>query len=402
MKNARSRLFLTVLTISTFGCSETVEVRYVHPRRQDLASHLTTNGRIEASNDSALYAETTGRIAQLAVKEGNRVRQGDLVATIDDREARASLEQAEARVAAARAQLATVEKGGSPAQTAELKDQLDRARRKREKLQQDVDALGRLVEQQAVPATQLEAARRELADTQSEIALLETKLEVRISADERAQAEASVREAQAAVTLARQKAGSASLRSPIAGVVYSIPVRSGAFIGPGALVARVGVVDPARVLIFVDEPELGRLQLGEKVTLTADAHPGQQWECEVDRLPSEVVALETRRVGEAWCTAGNADGKLIPNLTVNARILTGLSPNALTLPREAIVRENGQTLVWVVNEQQIVERRPVILGLSSATQVEVSGGVAESDRVLLPGTQPLVAGQTVRAVESSI
>jgi HlyD family secretion protein len=123
------------------------------------------------------------------------------------------------------------------------------------------------------------------------------------------------------------------------------------------LLARVGEVDPARVLIFVDEPELGRVKLGDRVTLLADAYPGQEWECQADRLPAGVVALETRRVGEVRCTVENRDGKLIPNLTVNVRILSATAENVLTLPREAVFRQDGQTFVWVANAGDVVERR---------------------------------------------
>jgi multidrug efflux pump subunit AcrA (membrane-fusion protein) len=73
--------------------------------------------------------------------------------------------------------------------------------------------------------------------------------------------------------------------------------------------------------------------------------------------------------------------------------------NALALPREAALREGGQTFVWVVNDSSQAERREIELGVASASRVEIRSGLSESDRVLLPGRQVLTAGQDVRLLE---
>jgi multidrug efflux pump subunit AcrA (membrane-fusion protein) len=152
------------------------------------------------------------------------------------------------------------------------------------------------------------------------------------------------------------------------------------------------------VLIYIDEPELGRVKLGAPVRITSDAYPERHWECQVDRLPAEVVALDTRRVGEVHCSVDDAD-ELIPNLRVSVNIESAAAKNALAVPREAIFRDNGRTSVWVVNGTGQAERREVGLGAASASRVEIRSGLSESDRVLLPGQQVLTAGETVRLAE---
>jgi HlyD family secretion protein len=77
-------------------------------------------------------------------------------------------------------------------------------------------------------------------------------------------------------------------------------------------------VDRVRVLIFVDEPELGRVEMGDRVIVTSDGFPGEEWECAIDRLAVSVVSLETRRVGQLGCTVENSERTLIPRRSVEA------------------------------------------------------------------------------------
>jgi multidrug efflux pump subunit AcrA (membrane-fusion protein) len=104
----------------------------------------------------------------------------------------------------------------------------------------------------------------------------------------------------------------------------------------------------------------------------------------------------TRSVGEVLCTVDNPGRRLLPNVTVNVEIRTGESPNALTIPRDAVVQEGRQSFVLVVDEKGVIARRPVRLGLHDAGRVEVLEGLADNQIVLLPGDHVFSLGQLVR------
>jgi multidrug efflux pump subunit AcrA (membrane-fusion protein) len=383
----------------SYGCSEPPAVAFVHPQRQDLVSYVTTNGQVDAGERAEVYAETTGRIVKVDVKEGQPVARGEALLTIDDRAAREELAQAQAQLDASRAELQGLEQGGTPAEIAELESELAAAKRSHEQLEKDVQALGRLVEKQAAPRVELDAARRQWKEAGAKADLLEEKLAVRFAPHDKERAKARVRAAEAAVALAMQKVGSASVAAPLAGVVYSLPVRQGAYVSPGTLVARVGKLGRVDVAIYVDEPELGRVKLSAPVRIRSDAYPEKHWECRIDRLPAEVVALDTRRVGELHCRVEDA-GELIPNLRVSVEIESDSAANVLTLPREATFRDGNRTLVWLVNQNGQAEQREVEPGVASASRVEIRSGLSESDRVLLPGQQALTEGRTVRLADN--
>lgn len=385
---------LFAIGCALYGCAEPPSVAYVQPQREDLVSYVTTNGQVEAGDRAEIFAETTGPVVALAVSEGQRVRKGQKLLTIDDRAARQELKRAQAQREAARAELNGVEQGG-PTETVELEIELAAAKRSLEQLEKDVQSLERLVEKQAAPQIELDAARREWKTTAGRVELLEKKLATRFAPHQKESALARLHETEAAVALAEQKVGSAAVAAPLDGVVYSLAVRLGTYVNPGMLVARVGTVGQVDVVIYVDEPELGRVKFDAPVRMTSDAFPQKQWECRVDRLPAEVVALDTRRVGEVHCTVADAE-ELIPNLRVSVEIESASVSNALTLPREAIVRDGNRSSVWTVNENGEAERREVELGIASASRVEVRSGLSEPDRILLPGQQALVEGQAIR------
>jgi HlyD family secretion protein len=392
---ARATLALLAASLVISGCAEPLSVAYVQPQREDLVSYVTTNGQVEAGDRAEIFAEATGPVVSVAVEEGQRVRRGDKLLSIDDRAARQELNQAQARQQAARAELSGIEQGGGPTQTAELENELATAKRSAEQLEKDVQSLERLVEKHAAPRVELDAARRELQETAGKVEVLEKKLSKRFAPHQKESAEARLREAEAAVALAKQKAGSATVTAPLDGVVYSLAVRPGTYVNTGTLLARVGKLGQVDVLIYVDEPELGRVKLDAPVRITSDAYPQKSWECRIDRLPPEVVALDTRRVREVHCAVDGAE-ELIPNLRVSVEIESASASNALTLPREAVVRDGNRPSVWIVNETGAAERREVELGIASANRVEIRSGLTESDRVLLVGQQALTPGQAVR------
>src|SRR5208282_4928277 len=101
------------------------------------------------------------------------------------------------------------------------------------------------------------------------------------------------------------------------------------------------------------EPDLGRVARSMPVAITWDALPGKQWKGTVDRTPTQIVALGTRQVGEVLCLIDNREGELLPGTNVNVEILSKLVNGALTIPKEAIQHQDGQTGVFVLNGQAV-------------------------------------------------
>jgi HlyD family secretion protein len=149
-----------------------------------------------------------------------------------------------------------------------------------------------------------------------------------------------------------------------------------------------------RVRVYVDEPELGRVEVGESVRITWDALAGRDWTGKVERKPIEVVALGSRQVGEVLCTVDNPNRDLTPGTNINAFILTKVAHDVLSIPKSTVRRDHGAG-VYVLQPDNTVKWRAVQTGVSDALRVEVTGGLTEGDRVAQPTDIPIKDGMPV-------
>jgi RND family efflux transporter MFP subunit len=208
-------------------------------------------------------------------------------------------------------------------------------------------------------------------------------------------AEARVEAARAALNLAEFRIRSTTVVAPHNGVAYSIAVRVGDHVSRGDVLARVGDVARIRVRVFVDEPDLGRVAMGQTVLLSWDGLPGREWRGAVERLPAEVKDLDSRTVGEVACTVENPSGELLPSMNLNVEIVTESKAAVLAVPREAVIGAGANQSVFLVRDGTLV-RQAVQTGILSPTRAEIAQGVSEGDAVALTGDVPLEDGMRVR------
>jgi len=363
--------------------------------RADVEQILTTNGRIEAAKRYNLYAETSGAVARVPVAVGENVDRGQAVAIIDDATGKSELAQAQARLRAARADRAALDRGPDAVRRAELQSELDELDARERSLREDLAQTERLIAKNAAPLVEKQRIERELAEIERARKSTREQLELRVSTEQAEAAEARVAEAGAAVRAAERRAAASVVRSPIDGRLYSLGVWQGDYVTPGVLVARVAGDEAVQAVIYVDEPELGRVSIGDPVTLTADAFPGRSWSCKIDRLPTEVVEQGTRRVGEVRCSVVGETANLLPNLTVDVAIRTARAENAPTLPRASVFREEGVEYVWTRDGEGLAQRVTVETGVRGPERVEIVSGLAVGDQALLPGPGGLEEGHRV-------
>lgn len=373
------------------------EVPFTKVKRETLVSTLVTNGKVEPLEWVEIRAEHGGIVDRVLVEVGQPVSRGAGLIQLNADTARTELTAAEARVTQARAELEVLHRGGRAAELAEIESALSRARSDSEIAGRDVESLRRLVEKQAATRQDLDQATQRLERAQAEIRSLERKRAALVSDTDRTAAQARLREAEASVELARSRIADASIRSPIAGVVYEKDVRLGSYLSPGDPVAKVGQIDKVRVRVYVDEPELGRVAQGLPVTITWDALPSRKWTGAVERMPTGIVAQGTRQVGEVICIIENPNRDLLPGTNINAEIRSRVVENALTVPREALRRRSQQAGVFVLQGDKIAWRN-VTLGPSSITRAQVLNGLGEGDAVALPSDAPLQEGLAVQPV----
>ncbi len=395
----RKLLWLSIPALALLGwllarSSTPPEIPFTKATRETLVSTLNTNGKVEPEKSASVRAVGSGAIEAIHVERGQTVVQGQLLVTLNSRQAKTELSSAQSKIAQATADLETVSSGGRAAEQAEIESGLARAHADLANARREHEALQRLVEKKAATQAELTAARQAVQRAELQIQALELKRSSLVTEPDRKAAHARLQEAQNGASAAMQRIAMAQVRSPMAGVVYSLEVRPGAYVNPGDLIAQVGRLSQLRVIVYVDEPELGRVQKGMPVTITWDALPGRQWKGTVEKAPLQVVALGTRQVGEVICTIENPDFSLIPGTNINAEIRSAVVENAVTLPKEALRRQGDETGVLKLEGNKVVWRK-VRIGASSVTRVQILEGVSEGDALALPVERQLRTGDEV-------
>ena len=373
------------------------EVPFVKVKREAIVSTLNTNGKVEPIQWASARAERAGVIKRVLIQRGQQVRKGAALVELDTRDASAQLENAEAQIQQAKAQLRLLDQGGPSVERAQIEGDIERAKLDLQVAQKEHASLQRLAAKQAATQVEVNAARQRADQLQLQIQALEQRRAALVAPPDKEIAQAKLEQAETAARLARANLALSTVSAPIDGIVYQFDLRIGSFVNAGDLIANIGRLDRVRVVVYVDEPELGRVHEGQPVVITWDAMPDRQWKGVVDKLPTQVVPLGSRQVGEVSCLIENPDHDLLPGTNINAEIQSSVVPNALTVPRVALRREGSQTGVLVLSGDHVTWRT-VKLGVSSYTKSQVLSGLAESDPIALPTEKPIKDGSKVDPV----
>jgi HlyD family secretion protein len=370
---------------------DSIPVRIAHVQQGQIRSLISTNGKIEPVQNFEAHAPLTTTVKSVLVKESQPVKKGQLLVTLDDADARTQAARALTQLKAALAEVNAMERGGSQEEVLSLNAQLVKARGDREAAQHSLDSLKRLQKQGSASAGEVRGAENALAQAEAQLNLIQQKQTKRYSQPEVARVEAQRREAQAAYDAAQDILAKSNVRAPFDGIVYSLPVRQGAFVTSGDLMLQLADLRKVQVRAFVDEPDVGKLSPGNAIEITWDAVPGRVWQATVNAIPSTVKLHGSRNVGETISIVDNKDMKLLPNINVGVTIATAQRDNALVVPREAVRMDDSKPYVLQVIGRQL-KRKDVETSISNLTQVEITRGLALNDTVAISSSNGKTIG----------
>ncbi len=403
MKRYWLLLLLPVLLFVWWGLGRSESAAVIHfssLARTSIESTVSTNGKVEPAEWAAARAETAGVVRRLAVQRGQQVAAGQTLVELDTTAARSDLLGALAKEQEAQAESATLGQGGKSSTIASLDDSIASAREAIGVAQRHYEALQRLAAQQAATKLQVQDAKDALERAKLQLKSSENQKRTLVTSTDKTVAEAKLHDAQSAVALARHRLVLGTVAAPVAGTLYQFDLKLGAYLQLGDLVGLIGNLDQVKVTVYVDEPDLGRVGLNMPVTITWDARPGQKWHGHVNKLPTEVIALGTRTVGEVTTVVDNPGHDLLPGVTVNALIVSKVVNGALAMPKAALRSFRGTTGAFKLTGNTVTWA-PITTGISDVNNVQVTSGLTANDkvadRVVQPTDAELKSGMRVTA-----
>jgi HlyD family secretion protein len=378
-------IFLTVLVlafiIARSWTRDVTEIKAEAVSRQNLVSSVSTNGKVEPIDEFQAYAPIAGVIAKVYVQVLQKVKVGDLLLKMDDSDAVAKLATANATLRTAEATLHDMEQGGSQEEHIALTGDLSRTQLEQQQATKNLAALKQLEQKGAASPSEVAAAEQRLQAANSSLQGVQLRSTQRYSSADKVRIEAQVADARAAVAAAESSYAAFNIRTPQAGTVYSIPVSTYDFVPAGETLVAVADLNKIQVHAYFDEPEIGKLAVGQAVKIVWDAKPNQTWHGHISIAPTTVITYGTRNVGECIITVDDARGDLLPNTNVVVTVTIAQRTNVLSIPREALHTEGGNFVYRVVGNRLV--RTPVQIGILNLTRVEINGGLTEKDTVAL-------------------
>ena len=355
----------------------TVEAARAMPATSAGASVLDATGYVTARRQATVSAKITGKVREVRIEEGQRVEAGEILATLDDSEARVEVELRRAQVASAQAQ--QVEAEASSANAA-----------REYKRQQDLEKL-KLTSASALDAarTQAEASRARASSQKS-----------------------AVRVAQESLNAAQVQLDNTVVRAPFAGVVTVKAAQPGEMISPvsaggGSIRTGIGTIvdmDSLEIQVDVSEAYINRVQPGQRVEAVLNAYP--DW-----RIPAEVIAIvptadRSKATVKVRIALGTKDARIVPEMGVRVAFLESNPvagdapppPRGVLVPADAIRQDGGKDVVFLLRDGR-AERRAVTLGGSLGESRQVQAGVSVGDSVIVTAPETLKDGDAVVARE---
>lgn len=360
---------------------------------------LVFSARVASASRVEVGSTLTGRVEQVAVREGDEVRRGDVLLRLESEELRAVLAQAQANERQAAARLAGLRSTGRSAVQAGVAQAESVLRAAAADLQRTQDLVARGFLSQA----RLDEAQRALAVAQAQRD--SAAAQAGANADggtDIAQAQAQLTLAQAAAAAARTRLEQAQIVAPADARVLLRQAEPGQIVQPGRALLTLALASPVELVGQVDERYLEQLQPGQAATVRADAFAQSPFPARVRQI-APLVDAQRGAVEIKLALPGAAPPFLREDMTLSVEVATGRRERALVLPMEALEggRDGPGATVRVLRDGR-VERRAVKLGLATLDAAEVTEGLAAGDVVLLGGTtSPGARARADTAAEAS-
>lgn len=336
-------------------------VRTYKLRRRDFQDPLSVMGTIKGRLEINLKCEINGVVNAINFREGEKIKKGDVIVALDDKDGRLRLEYNQSKLKAAQAAY--------------------ESSKKKQEIYQGLYDAGAIIK-----------AKLEESNLNTE--------NVRLQAET----------VKAEVKLAESELAKTELRSPRSGIMGSRDVEIGEFITPNDKVASLIVTDEVYVEVGIIERDINKIKLGQKAQVNVDAYPGKDFIGEVDNI-SPLVEGRSRTL-TIKIKVPNPQGLLLPGMFTRCQILLVEFKNVIIIPGDSLITLTpGAYLVPVVglgihSQSDIesgaklgkIELRSVVVGYQSTDYVYVSSGLDEDDLVIIEAQGELQKGAKAKVV----
>lgn len=380
-----SHVFIVAIGVAVLAVLGFVLIRYwqgpsmaaYQIQTRPLVQTVVATGRVVSVSRAQVGSQISGVVLERRVREGDRVKPGDILVVL-------RADDLEANVREAEAALAQLQRSSRPQAMAALRDaQAQLAQASRETRRQRI-----LLERHVIAPQTLEQT------VQKETTARAAAEQARLAANALGVGSPGEKVARERLAAARAALDKTFIRALVAGTVLTRNAEPGDVVQPGKVLFDIARKGDTEVLVPLDEKNLGRMALGQKAQCVADAYPERTFDARVSFIAPSVDPQ--RGTLDIRLTVNPVPDYLRQDMTVSVNVETGRRGQAWVVPNDALAnRSGGQADLWIVADGK-ARRTRVTLGLRGLVLSQVTAGVKPGDWVLANGGAALSDGQRVR------
>jgi multidrug efflux pump subunit AcrA (membrane-fusion protein) len=392
------------LTLFFCGCKQAdnsdattlVTVQAEKPEKGAISEHITADASLSPLAQAAIAPKITAPVRKFFVQRGSRVREGDLLAILENRDLSAQMVDNKGQLDAAQAAYNMQTRAQVPEDY--RKAELDMAQAKSQMQLQEEIVLSRkkLLDQGAIAGRDYDTAVAALVQAHATFDVAKNHFDSLQNISREAtlkQAAGQLASAKGKYLAAEAQVSYSEIRSPISGVVTDRPLFAGETVSSGSTLITVMDTSALLAKVHLSQTAAQRLSLGEEASVIV---PGVQ-----DPVPAKVYLISPAldpgsTTVEIWLRLENKDGKYKSGTPVRTSITGRTVPNAVKIPLTAVLTgEDGSKTVMVVGSDNVAHKKTVELGINDGDAVQITQGLSGSEMVITTGGYGLDDGTKV-------
>lgn len=315
------------------GGADGVQYRTGKIERGALQSAVSATGAVSPVTQVTVGTQVSGQIKELLVDFNSEVKAGQLIAQIDPETFEYRVRSAQADVEAARAVVLTAQANSAASRAAVSRAQTDLTEAERTH-ERNLS----LVEKGFIAQSEADRTRALVISSKEAVKAAQAQLGVTDAQIKSAQANVAQREA--ALAQSRIDLDRTRITSPVSGIVIKRAIEKGQTVAASLQSPELFIIAQnlreMQVEASIDEADVGRIRKGQKASFTVDAYPGQTFEGQIDQVRKAALNVANVVTYVAVVTFSNNDGRLLPGMTANVRVVTDQRESTLKVPNAAL------------------------------------------------------------------
>lgn len=374
------------------------------PTKSTLESKILTSGVVIVEDKQKQYANVTGTLHAFTVKEGDKVKKGQVIAKIDTTDVDSKILDIEAQMELAKANLAKAQAGNEPEEIAQENERVAQAQREYDTAKKEFDRMNQLFASGASTQQELDKAKSQVDSTLSSLNVAKDQLTLKKKGprkEEVASQQAQINKLQVERGQLEKDRVQSVLIAPADGTVIAVAADNGQYVSKGTEILTLANLDNLLIQADINESDVNKMKLGQSASIEGTTLGKQKLNASVTRIaPTATTTQSSSGQGEktrvkVTLTPEGDLSSLKPGFHVDINISVEKIDNALQVPIEAVQQEaDGSTFVWVA-ENGVAKKQKIETGTENELFSHIKSGLTGDEQIILSPVESLTDGATI-------